>query len=307
MRVAFFTDMPEAIHIAMELKKQGLLALCIVPDRNDLHAQILERHLESLQIPTKKVSRSRLPELDTVLAESKIDCGLLFFFQYVLPEVLLESCPMGFYNLHPSPLPSYRGADPMFWQLKNGERQSAVVLHRIDKGVDTGPVLDSIGFEIRSDDTHNTLRNSAVYVGYEMVKTFSKLIQKAPKPQSGQPSYAPIPKERDYTVDWKQMDGESIERLCRAANPIFGGAKTSCQGHCLGIMQSTCSCTEIPAVEPGTIIGIDEKDGIITSTLNGTLNIEYLYTEDGFFGGARFANRFGLNPGMSFFSGDANG
>ena len=43
--------------------------------------------------------------------------------------------------LHPSPLPRYRGGSPIQNQIINNERESAVTLFKMDKGIDTGDVL----------------------------------------------------------------------------------------------------------------------------------------------------------------------
>jgi len=43
--------------------------------------------------------------------------------------------------LHPSPLPKYRGGTPIQNQIINGEKNSAVSLFIMDKGMDTGPIL----------------------------------------------------------------------------------------------------------------------------------------------------------------------
>jgi methionyl-tRNA formyltransferase len=49
--------------------------------------------------------------------------------------------PLGAVNIHPSLLPAYRGPAPLFWQLRAGERRTGVTLHRLDAGLDTGPIV----------------------------------------------------------------------------------------------------------------------------------------------------------------------
>jgi methionyl-tRNA formyltransferase len=51
-------------------------------------------------------------------------------------------------NLHNSPLPKYRGVNPINWALKNGERNHGVSIHRIDGGIDTGDIYSQILFGI---------------------------------------------------------------------------------------------------------------------------------------------------------------
>ena len=48
------------------------------------------------------------------------------------------------YNINNSPLPKYRGVNPIKWALKIGEDIHGVPLHLIDEGIDTGPIGDQI-------------------------------------------------------------------------------------------------------------------------------------------------------------------
>tara|TARA_B100000131_G_C18107305_1_gene608368 strand:+ start:1670 stop:2302 length:633 start_codon:yes stop_codon:yes gene_type:complete len=73
--------------------------------------------------------------------------GLSVYFDKIFKLSLIEK----FYrlcNIHNSPLPKYRGVNPINWALKNGESSHGVTLHIIDKGVDTGDILDQKIFDI---------------------------------------------------------------------------------------------------------------------------------------------------------------
>jgi methionyl-tRNA formyltransferase len=64
-------------------------------------------------------------------------------------------------NIHPSPLPKYRGATPAPYQIINGETKSAVTFFQIDALPDHGPIIKSISFEIDSSDTSSTFYEKA--------------------------------------------------------------------------------------------------------------------------------------------------
>lgn len=57
------------------------------------------------------------------------------------------------YNFHFSLLPKYRGCHTNFYQIFNGEKLSGVTLHKIDKGIDTGKIIDNISFKISLNST----------------------------------------------------------------------------------------------------------------------------------------------------------
>jgi len=75
------------------------------------------------------------------------------------------------FNFHFSLLPKYRGCHTNFFQIYNGEKFSGVTLHKIDNGIDTGPIIDQLKFTID--------RNSNAYNNYNvLMKTSVKLLRK---------------------------------------------------------------------------------------------------------------------------------
>lgn len=57
------------------------------------------------------------------------------------------------FNYHFSLLPKYRGCHTNFLQIFNGEKYTGVTLHRINKGIDTGNIIDQKKFKIKLNDT----------------------------------------------------------------------------------------------------------------------------------------------------------
>jgi len=52
------------------------------------------------------------------------------------------------FNFHFSLLPKYRGCHTNFLQILNGEKYSGVTLHLIDRGIDTGKIIDHIKYKL---------------------------------------------------------------------------------------------------------------------------------------------------------------
>jgi len=57
------------------------------------------------------------------------------------------------FNYHFSLLPKYRGCHTNFLQIFYGEKYTGVTLHRINKGIDTGNIIDQKRFKIMLNDT----------------------------------------------------------------------------------------------------------------------------------------------------------
>lgn len=69
------------------------------------------------------------------------DYLLVACFPYKLPAAVFEQPKIAAVNLHPSLLPAYRGPQPLFWQLRNGEMKMGITLHLISEELDAGDII----------------------------------------------------------------------------------------------------------------------------------------------------------------------
>ena len=75
------------------------------------------------------------------------------------------------FNFHFSLLPKYRGCHTNFFQIFNGEKYSGVTLHKIDKGIDTGSIIDNVKFRLK-------INNNAYQNYLDLMKNSLKLFKK---------------------------------------------------------------------------------------------------------------------------------
>ena len=80
------------------------------------------------------------------------------------------------YNIHFSLLPKYKGMHTTAWPIINGEEFSGVTLHKIDNGIDTGPIISQIKFPIKiSDNAEKVFKNYIKYGTFIFKKNYKKL------------------------------------------------------------------------------------------------------------------------------------
>ncbi len=79
----------------------------------------------------------------------KPDFIVVAAFGQLLPKNVLDIAPC--INLHASLLPQYRGASPVQQSLLNGDKVTGVTSMLMEEGLDTGPILEMISFEIPED------------------------------------------------------------------------------------------------------------------------------------------------------------
>jgi methionyl-tRNA formyltransferase len=156
--------------------------------------------------------------VDDVLGKD-IELGVVVAFgQIIRPHVLAE-VPM--VNLHFSLLPRWRGAAPVERALLAGDVETGVCLMRLEEGLDTGPVYDTVRVPIEAHATGASLRADLVRIGTEQLVRVLALPLPTPVPQQGAPVYAAKIRPDELRIDWSRP-ATDIDRLIR-----LGGAWTT--------------------------------------------------------------------------------
>jgi methionyl-tRNA formyltransferase len=63
-------------------------------------------------------------------------------------------------NIHPAPLPRYRGRHPIHWALINGEKTFAISIHKMEKEIDAGEIYWQQFIKIKKGMSVKELRSS---------------------------------------------------------------------------------------------------------------------------------------------------
>jgi len=73
----------------------------------------------------------------------ELGCDVLVsvYFCQILKDEAIAVPRLGCVNIHPALLPRYRGSNPVFWAMLNGDQQIGTTVHWIDAGIDTGGIL----------------------------------------------------------------------------------------------------------------------------------------------------------------------
>lgn len=132
------------------------------------------------------------------------DIGCVACFDRRLPPAWLAIPSAGFFNLHPSPLPKNRGPAPLFWSFRSGVTETAVTLHQMDAGLDSGPIAGQapLALPIGSDGVSADARAAAAGAAL-FVELMGQLVAGThplhPQPSGG--SYRPWPRPADFALD----------------------------------------------------------------------------------------------------------
>lgn len=137
------------------------------------------------------------PDIITVVAYGKI-----------LPEEILLLPKYGCVNGHGSLLPELRGASPIQWAVVTGKKVTGVTTMFMDKGMDTGDILETAQTVIGDTETAEQLfERMGDITASLMVSTVSKLERGeiTPKKQDEEKAtYAPIIKKEMALLDFNE-------------------------------------------------------------------------------------------------------
>jgi methionyl-tRNA formyltransferase len=146
----------------------------------------------------------------------------------ILSKAVLESLELGWYNLHYSLLPKWRGAAPVQRAIMAGDRETGVTLFKLDEGMDTGPLLSVAKTVIDAGETAVDLLGRLTSLGASVLAESLPSIQAGLatlRDQVGEPTLAPKISRAEAQIDWSQS-ARTIEFLIRGCNPEPGAWTT---------------------------------------------------------------------------------
>jgi methionyl-tRNA formyltransferase len=107
---------------------------------------------------------------------TNIDLALVYAFGELIPKEILNLPKFGFWNIHPSLLPKYRGTSPVATALINGNKKTGVTIIKMDEEIDHGPMIAQESLTIDQDDKRPDLEKKLTNLAFEMFKDIIKKI-----------------------------------------------------------------------------------------------------------------------------------
>tara|TARA_B100000686_G_C16704899_1_gene925667 strand:+ start:400 stop:1308 length:909 start_codon:yes stop_codon:yes gene_type:complete len=152
----------------------------------------------------------------------KPDLIILCSYGNILDIDVITSSKYGALNIHPSLLPKYRGASPIVTALLDGCKETGVSIMKMDKGLDTGPILTQKSIKILSNDNAETLTQKLFKEGIKLlIDTIDKIntSEYFEIPQdNNNATLTKLIKKSDGKINWTKK-AKKIEREIRAYYP----------------------------------------------------------------------------------------
>jgi methionyl-tRNA formyltransferase len=217
-------------------------------------------HIRTILTPERLRDRAAI---ESVLALHP-QLAVLADYGQIVPAALLD-LEFGALNLHPSLLPTYRGATPIQAAILAGDAETGVTLMRMDSGLDTGPIVAQARVPLTGTETADLLeeRLSATADGLldrSLGPWLRGEITATPQPDAGATLTRPLRRE-DGRLDPVRPAIE-LERQVRAYRPWPGTFVETIDGR-LSVLSAAVGLAADHA--PGTFTreGLATADGLL--------------------------------------------
>ena len=242
--------------------------------------EAMQLGIEVLQPETLKQQVSR-----DALRALKPDLMVVVAYGLILPQRILDIPAHGCWNVHASLLPRWRGAAPIQRAIEAGDTETGVCLMRMEKGLDTGPVLLSRKTPIGEQDTGGQLHDRLAELGAMVLADGLGLLragihpQPQPQPEEGV-TYAHKLEKHEAKLDWT-LPAVVLANKVRAFNPwpvaeaVIAGERLRIHG-AVAVAQADAG----QAKAPGAVLAAG-REGIDIVCGEGVLRIRALQREGG--------------------------
>lgn len=153
------------------------------------------------------------------------DAAVVVAYGLILPKPILDLFPLGCFNLHASLLPHWRGAAPIHRAILAGDRETGVMVMKMDEGLDTGPIAMAERVSIGPDATAGDLHNELARLGAGLMLRVLAALEKGelrltPQGAAGA-TYANKIEKSETRIDWSQS-WNKVHDHCRGLSPFPG-------------------------------------------------------------------------------------
>ncbi|OCO98380.1 MULTISPECIES: methionyl-tRNA formyltransferase [unclassified Ensifer] len=153
------------------------------------------------------------------------DVAVVVAYGLLLPEAILTGTKLGCYNGHASLLPRWRGAAPIQRAIMAGDHETGMMVMKMDKGLDTGPVALTRTVQIGETMTGGELHDRLMQVGATLMREAMAKLEADDLPLTAQPEegvvHAAKISKTETRIDFARP-GREVHDHIRGLSPFPG-------------------------------------------------------------------------------------
>lgn len=185
----------------------------------------VQMRAEELGIDVRTPASLKSPDEQARFRALNADVAVVVAYGLLLPKPILEGTRLGCYNAHASLLPRWRGAAPIHRAVMEGDKETGMMVMKMDEGLDTGPVAKTYRMPIVPDmmtgELHDALKIAGAGLMAEaMAELEAGKLALTPQPQEGI-IYAKKIDKAETRIDWHKPSQE-VHNHIRGLSPFPG-------------------------------------------------------------------------------------
>ena len=231
-------------------------------------------------IPIIKRPRVSLRDFEEEFRTLGGEVALVADFGEILKSFVFDWLPHGFFGIHPSLLPRWRGAAPIPWTILSGDTETGVSIFRLSSGIDTGQIARMVRTTVGNRETAVELEERLAGIGGDAVERVLDDVAKGvlhleKQSEKGATLARKLNKE-DGKLDWRET-ADQLDRRVRALVP-WPCAWFEARGMHISVLEAKNENGE--QGEPGRFVGLRKTSegeyGVAVSCGQGVLVITRL-------------------------------
>jgi len=185
----------------------------------------IAREAQRFGIPVLTPITLRDADAAAAMRAHAADAAVVVAYGLILPKLILESFPLGCFNLHASLLPRWRGAAPIHRAVMAGDEETGVMVMKMEEGLDTGPIAMAERVPIGADTTTGELHDVLARLGADLMLRALAALEKGqleltPQATTGV-TYAKKIDKNETRIDWAKP-WQDVHNHCRGLSPYPG-------------------------------------------------------------------------------------
>jgi methionyl-tRNA formyltransferase len=215
---------------------------------------------EGFGIPVFTPKSLKGEEEQAQFASLEADVAVVVAYGLILPQAVLDAPAEGCLNLHGSLLPRWRGAAPMQRAIMAGDKQTGLVVMKMDAGLDTGAMGPTEIVPIGPDMTAGELHDQLMRLGADLMGRALAALERGSLDFTAQPeagvTYAAKIDKAEAKLDFSKS-AEEVHNTIRGLSPFPGAwfeLELAGKPTRIKALRSTLASGGAPA---GTLIGPD--------------------------------------------------
>ena len=153
------------------------------------------------------------------------DAAIVVAYGLILPKPVLDAFPLSCFNLHASLLPRWRGAAPIHRAVMAGDRETGVMVMKMDEGLDTGAIAMAERVPIGPDATTGDMHDELARLGGNLMLVALGALERGSlivTPQAAEGvTYADKIDKNETRIDWRKPS-QAVHNHCRGLSPFPG-------------------------------------------------------------------------------------